>query len=94
MTKRRLAWIALGALGVLIVAGLAWEAFGPTTIVLTAPQIQERINRALPREFKGATVERASVTIVDGKIALRPVEVAMLFSSLTLIALLALGLVI
>ena len=71
MTKRRLAWIALGAIGVLIVAGLAWAAFGPTTIVLTAPQIQERINRALPREFKGVTVERASVTIADSKIALR-----------------------
>jgi hypothetical protein len=71
MTKRRLAWIALGALGVLVVAGLAWAAFGPTTIVLTAPQIQERINRALPREFKGVTVERATVAIVDGKIALR-----------------------
>ena len=71
MTKRRLAWIAVGAFGVLVVAGLAWEAFGPTTIVLTTPQIQERINRALPREFKGVTVERATVTIVGGKIALR-----------------------
>jgi Protein of unknown function (DUF1439) len=71
MTKRRLAWIALGALGFLVVGGLAWAAFGPTTIVLTAPQIQERVNRALPREFKGVTVERATVTIADGKIALR-----------------------
>ena len=71
MSKRRLSWIALGAFGVVVVAGIAWAAFGPTTIVLTAPQIQERINRALPREFKGVTVERATVTIVDGKIALR-----------------------
>ena len=71
MTKRRLAWIVLGGVGVLVVAGLAWETFGPTTIVLTAPQIQERINRALPREFKRVTIERATVTIVDGKVALR-----------------------
>jgi hypothetical protein len=71
VTKRRLAWIALGALGVLVVAGVAWDAFGPTAIVLTAPQIQERINRALPREFKDVTVKRAAVTIADGKIALQ-----------------------
>jgi hypothetical protein len=71
MTKRRLAWIALATVGALIVAGLVWGAFGPTTIVLTAPQLQERVNRALPREFKGVTVERATVTIADGKVALR-----------------------
>jgi hypothetical protein len=71
MTKRRVVWIGLAALGALVVAGLAWSAFGPTTIVLTAPQLQERINRALPREFKGVTVERASVTIADEKVALR-----------------------
>jgi Protein of unknown function (DUF1439) len=71
MTKRRVVWIGLAALGALVVAGLAWAAFGPTTIVLTAPQLQERINRALPREFKGVTVERATVTIADEKVALR-----------------------
>jgi len=71
MTKRRLAWIALAVVAVLVVAGLVWSAYGPTTIVLTAPQLQERINRALPREFTGATVERATVTIADGKVALR-----------------------
>ena len=71
MNKRRVVWIGLAAVGALVVAGLAWSAFGPTTIVLTAPQIQERINRALPREFKGVTVERATVTIADDKVALR-----------------------
>src|SRR5215472_11123729 len=71
MTKRRVVWIGLAALGALVVAGLAWSAFGPTTIVLTAPQIQERVNRALPREFKGVTVERATVTIAESRIALR-----------------------
>jgi uncharacterized protein DUF1439 len=71
MTKRRIAWIALATVGALIVAGLVWSAFGPTTIVLTAPQLQERVNRALPREFKGVTVERATVTIADSKVALR-----------------------
>jgi hypothetical protein len=71
MTKRLLAWIALAVVAALVVAGLAWAALGPTTIVLTAPQIQERINRALPREFKGVTIERATVTIVESRIALR-----------------------
>jgi uncharacterized protein DUF1439 len=71
MTKRRVVWIGLATLAFLVVGGLAWAAFGPTTIVLTAPQLQERINRALPREFKGVTVERATVTIADEKVALR-----------------------
>src|ERR1043166_248921 len=71
MTKRRLAWIALAVVAALLVAGLAWSAFGPTTIVLTAPQLQERVNRALPREFKGVTVERATVTVAESRIALR-----------------------
>lgn len=71
MTKRRAVWIGLAALAASVVAGLAWSVFGPTTVVLTAPQLQERINRALPREFKGVTVERATVTIADEKVALR-----------------------
>src|ERR1043166_4729105 len=71
MTKRRLAWIALAVVAALVVAGIVWSAFGPTTIVLTAPQLQERVNRALPREFKGVTVERATVTIAERRIALR-----------------------
>jgi hypothetical protein len=71
MTRRTVAWIALAVIGAIIVAGIVWEAVGPTTIVLTAPQLQERINRALPREFKGITVEKASVNIAQSQIALK-----------------------
>jgi hypothetical protein len=71
MTKRTVAWIALAIVGVLALAGVLWSAYGPTKIVLTGPQIQERINRALPREFKGLTVDRASVTIAESRIALQ-----------------------
>ncbi len=71
MTKRRLAWIAIVALGTLALVGALWSAFGKTTIVLTATQLQERANRELPRDFKGVTVERTGVTIAEGRIALR-----------------------
>jgi Protein of unknown function (DUF1439) len=81
MTKRRLAWIALAVVAALVVVGLVWSAFGATTIVLTAPQLQERVNRALPRDFKGVTVERATVTIAESRIALR-VEVRALGGTL------------
>jgi Protein of unknown function (DUF1439) len=71
MTKRRLAWIAIVALGTLALLGALWNAFSKTTIVLTATQLQERANRELPRDFKGVTVERTGITIAEGRIALR-----------------------
>jgi hypothetical protein len=39
-------------------------------VVLTEPQLQERINRQLPREFRGVTVERATVSLADGRVSL------------------------
>jgi len=71
MTRRRLAWIALWSLGLLAAAGALWSVFGPDRITLTAGEIQERVNRSLPREFKGVTVEQATVTVADGRVALR-----------------------
>jgi hypothetical protein len=71
MTRRRLAWIAIVLLGVLGILGALWSAFGTEKIVFTAAQLQERANRQLPRDFKGVTVERTTITIAEGRIALR-----------------------
>jgi hypothetical protein len=71
VTKRRLAWITLAVIGALAAFAAAWSAFGPDHIVLTTAQLQERVNHALPREFKSVTVEQAAVSIADGRIALR-----------------------
>jgi hypothetical protein len=71
LTRRRLAWTALAVLGVLAVAVTLWAAFAPDEIVLTTAQLQERINGALPREFKGVTVERATIAIADGRVSFR-----------------------
>jgi hypothetical protein len=71
MTRRQLAWIALTVLAALAMVGTLWSAFGPDKIVLTTAQLQERVNRALPREFKGVTVEQATVTVADSRLALR-----------------------
>jgi hypothetical protein len=68
---RKLVWIALTAIGLLAAAGALWSAFGTHKISLTETELQERVNRQLPREFKGVTVERATVTLADNRIALR-----------------------
>jgi len=71
MSKRRLAWILLPVLGALAAFGTLWSAFGPDKITLTTSQLQQRVNRALPREFKGVTVEQATITVAEGRVALR-----------------------
>jgi hypothetical protein len=71
MTKLRLARIAALVFGLLAAAGAALSAFGPERIVLTEAQLQDRISRALPREFRGVTVERAAIDLADGRISLR-----------------------
>jgi hypothetical protein len=71
MTRRPLAWIAAVVLGAVAIAGALWSAFGTNRVVLTDAQLQERINRQLPHEVKGVTIERATVTIAENQIALR-----------------------
>jgi hypothetical protein len=70
MTERRFAWLALAVLGALAAFGAVWGALGPDRIVLTSAQLQQRVNRALPREFKGVTIARATVSVAEGRVAL------------------------
>jgi hypothetical protein len=63
MTKRTLVWILLTAVGLLAVAGALWGASGTRKITLTQTKLQERVNRDLPRDFKGVTIEQATVTL-------------------------------
>jgi hypothetical protein len=71
MTTRRLAWIVGGVFGALALVGAVWTAFGANRIVLTDAQLQERVNRRLPHEVKGVTIERVTVTIAESQMALR-----------------------
>jgi hypothetical protein len=71
MTMLRLARIAVLVFGVLAAAGAALSTFGPERIALTEAQLQDRIGRQLPREFRGVTVERAAVGLADGRISIR-----------------------
>jgi hypothetical protein len=71
MTKLRFIRIAAIVLGALMIAGAALSAFGPERIVLSEAQLRERINRELPRQFRGVTVERVMVSLADGGISLR-----------------------
>lgn len=70
MTTARLLCIAL-PLAAVTLAGAALSAFGPERIALTQAELQERINRELPRQFHSVTVERATVTLADGRITVR-----------------------
>jgi hypothetical protein len=71
MTSSRLFWSAALLLGALTIAGAGLSAFGPERIALTGPALEERINRALPRQFHNVTVDRATVSVVDGRITVR-----------------------
>ena len=71
MTKPRFKRIAALALSALTIVGAALSAFGPERIVLSEVQLQERINRELPRQFRGVTMERATVSLADDRVSLR-----------------------
>jgi hypothetical protein len=71
MTRPRLTRIAAFALGAFTIAGAALSAFGPERIALSEVQLQERINRELPRQFRGVTVDGATVSLADGRISIR-----------------------
>jgi hypothetical protein len=71
MTRIRLIWIAAFVLAAVTLTGAILSAFGPERIALTGADLQERINRGLPRQFHNVTVERASVSLADGRISVR-----------------------
>jgi hypothetical protein len=70
MAKRTLVWIVLTAIG-LLAAGAFWSASGTRKITLMETELQEELGRHLPKEFKGVTVDQATVKLADNRIALR-----------------------
>jgi hypothetical protein len=64
-------WIIAFTLGAITIAGAGLSAFGPQRIALNEAELQERINRALPRQFHGVTAERATVGLADSRISVR-----------------------
>jgi hypothetical protein len=71
MKRPFLFWTVALLLAAFTLAGAALSAFGPERIALTEADLQERVNRALPRQFKNVTVERGSVGVADGRITVR-----------------------
>jgi hypothetical protein len=71
MTRPGLFWAAALLLAAVTIAGAALSAFGPERIALTAADLQERVNRALPRQFHNVTVQRGTVSVADGRITVR-----------------------
>jgi hypothetical protein len=71
MTKLGLCWTAALLLAAITITGAALSVFGPERIALTEGDLQERLNRALPRQFHNVTVERGAVSVADGRITVR-----------------------
>ena len=64
MTRPRLL-IAAVLLAALTLGGATLSAFGPERIALTQADLQERINRELPRQFRSVTVESATIALAE-----------------------------
>jgi hypothetical protein len=71
MSKRSLAWIVAGCVGLLAVVGAAWAIFGTHTLSFTESTIQARLNQQLPRTVREVTIDRVTVRLADNRLALR-----------------------
>jgi hypothetical protein len=71
MSKRILAWIFVLVFGLLSLGGLLWSMFGTNQLVFTQSEIQERLNRQLPRTVRDVTIERVLVQLEENHLALR-----------------------
>ena len=71
MSRRKLAWIVVALAGVLAAGGLFFSAFRTSKLAFTEPEIQERLNRQLPKTVRGVTVERVVAHLEENRLALR-----------------------
>jgi hypothetical protein len=71
MMKPGLCWTAALLLAAVTITGAALSVFGPERIALTEGDLQERLNRALPRQFHNVIVERGALSVADGRITVR-----------------------
>jgi hypothetical protein len=71
MSRRKLAWIVVALVGVLAAGGLLFSAFRTSKLVFTESEIQERLNRQLPKTVRGVTVERVAAHLEENRLALR-----------------------
>jgi hypothetical protein len=71
MSRRKLAWIVVALVGILAAGGLFFSVFRTSKLVFTEPEIQERLNRQLPKTVRGVTVERVVAHLAENRLALR-----------------------
>jgi hypothetical protein len=64
-------WTAAVLLAAIALAGAGLSAFGPERIAFTGVDLQERVNRALPRQFHNVMVNRGTVSVAEGRITVR-----------------------
>lgn len=70
MTTARVLLI-VGMLAAATIAGALATAFAPGRVVLTGADLDERFNRTLPRQFHNVSIDRATVDVSGGRIAMR-----------------------
>jgi len=71
MSRRKLAWTVVALVAVLATAGLFWSVFRTSRLVFTESELQERLNRQLPKTVRGVTVERVVAHLAENRLALR-----------------------
>lgn len=71
MSRRRIALSLLVVVNLVCLAGLVWSVFGTSRLTFTQTEIQDRLNRHLPRVIKGVTVERVDVALADDRLSLQ-----------------------
>lgn len=71
MSRRKLVWIIVALVGLVVTGGLFFSIFKTSKVVFTETEIQERLNRQLPKTVHGVTVERVAAHLADNRLALR-----------------------
>mgnify|MGYP000916167802 CR=1 FL=1 len=71
MSRRNIALTFVVLASLICLAGAVWSALGKSRLVFAQTEIQDRLNRQLPRTVKGVTIERVDVALANDRVALQ-----------------------
>lgn len=71
MSRRNIALTFVVLASLICLAGVVWSALGKSRLVFAQTEIQDRLNRQLPRTVKGVTIERVDVALANDRVALQ-----------------------
>ncbi|MCB1540795.1 MAG: DUF1439 domain-containing protein [Rhodoblastus sp.] len=71
MSRRHIALAVLIFVSLISLAGMAWSAVGASQLTFRQAEIQDRLNRQLPRVVKGVTIDKVDVAFGDNRLSLQ-----------------------